>query len=202
LLKGCWAMFETDKPAAADAGNPRARRGAVKAVLLDRDGVINYERKDYVKSREEMDFIPGAADAIRRLNDAGYLVIIITNQSPIGRGIFDRRRLSEIHDFMRSHLEKSAGAHVDHIFFCPHRPDEGCGCRKPRPGMIFQAAELYQLDLSNTYFVGDSGTDRKAAEAAGCLFIMVGGSSGKVLGDAVDEIVGPEKIELNRTELN
>ncbi len=160
------------------------------AVLLDRDGVINVNRDDYVKCIEEFELIPGSADAIRRLNDAGFLVLIITNQSPIGRGIFDEERLQEINAFMRRCLEDVAGARIDHIFFCPHRPDGGCGCRKPRPGLFHRAAELYQLDLSETYFVGDADSDEKAAENAGCLFIRVErDGTGKTLADAAEEIL-------------
>ena len=143
-----------------------------KAIFLDRDGVINIERKDYVKSIKEFVLIDGIFEAIKSINDKGYLVIIITNQSVINRKIINEKDLEKIH----SHLLKQAkrqNVKIDGIYFCPHRPDENCECRKPKPGMILKAAQEFQIDLKKSVMIGDSDTDMKAAQQAGCDGILV-----------------------------
>lgn len=144
-------------------------------IILDRDGVINYDSTEYIKSPEEWKAIPGSLEAIAYLNRAGFHVVIATNQSGVGRGYFSVETLDAIHEKMMHELA-SVGGCIDGVFFCPHLPDAGCDCRKPKPGLLFQIQERFQCDLSKTYFIGDSHGDVKAAIAAGCtpLLVMTG----------------------------
>jgi D-glycero-D-manno-heptose 1,7-bisphosphate phosphatase len=141
-------------------------------IILDRDGVINYDSDDYIKSPEEWLPIPGSLDAIAQLNRAGYRVLIATNQSGIARGYYDLETLRLIHEKFLNELA-SVGGHIDEIFFCPHHPDDACLCRKPKPGMLKMIETKYAVDLSHTFFIGDSGADVQAARAAGCAPILV-----------------------------
>lgn len=132
-----------------------------KYILLDRDGVINIDSK-YVSSPDDWQAIPGSLEAIARLNNAGYEVVVITNQSGIARGMFPVATLDAIHDKMRMELDKYNGTILD-IFYCPHHPDENCQCRKPRPGMLLDFAKKYNADLSKVIMVGDRTKDAQAA---------------------------------------
>jgi len=143
-----------------------------KAVFLDRDGIINIERKDYVKSVEEFVLIDGIFDVIRSIKEKGYLVIIITNQSAINRKIINENDLQKIHDFLFKQAERQ-NVKIDGVYFCPHTPDENCKCRKPRPGMILKAAQEFQIDLKKSMMIGDSDKDIEAAQQAGCRGILV-----------------------------
>ncbi len=136
-----------------------------KMIILDRDGVINQDSDDHIKSVDEWIPIPGSLEAINRLKKAGYLVTVATNQSGIARGLFKQEVLQQIHDKMHRLLAKR-GASVDGIFYCPHGPKENCACRKPKPGLLFQIAKQFDIDLSETVFVGDSIGDIRAAEMA------------------------------------
>jgi histidinol-phosphate phosphatase family protein len=158
-----------------------------KALFLDRDGVINYNRNDYVKSWDEFVFIPTAKEAIQKINRSEFMLIIITNQSPIGRGIFTTEILDNIHKNMLQELAAS-GCVIDAIYYCPHKPDDGCTCRKPKPGLILRAAEDFGIDLSGSWMIGDSDGDVKAGEAAGCMTAKV--SDEVSLLDVVDSILG------------
>lgn len=142
------------------------------AIFIDRDGVINYNRNDYVKSWDDFKFIPGTKKAIKRINETDRLLILITNQSPIGRGIFTKVTLDNIHFKMLNELGK-AGAHIDAIYFCPHKPDDGCDCRKPKPGLILRAASDYNIDLKKSWMIGDSDSDLMAGRDAGCKTLKV-----------------------------
>ena len=148
---------------------------ARRAVFLDRDGTINVE-KSYLYRLEDWEWIPGAIDAIRNLNHAGYLVIVVTNQAGIARGMYgeeDVRRLHEQTDAVLAPL----GARIDAYYYCPHHPDFGariaCSCRKPSPGMILQASRDWDIDLSHSYIVGDKLADVEAGLAAGVTPILV-----------------------------
>ena len=141
-------------------------------VILDRDGVINQDSDDYIKSVDEWIPIPGSLEAIKRLKKAGYLVTVASNQSGIARGLFDKEVLLQIHDKM-NHLLAKRGTSVDGIFYCPHGPGDNCACRKPRPGLLFQIAKQFDFDLSVTPFVGDSMSDIKAAEMANARPVLV-----------------------------
>ena len=143
-----------------------------KAIFIDRDGVINVNRYDYVKSWDEFEYLPGAKDAIKLVNGTDRLLIVITNQSPIGRGIFTHETLNEIHKQLLKELSEH-GCHIDAIYYCPHHPDDGCDCRKPKPGLILRAAKDLNIDLSTSWMLGDSDSDMAAGRAAGCQVIKV-----------------------------
>lgn len=144
----------------------------MKLIILDRDGVINVDSALYIKSPAEWKPLPGSLEAIARLNQAGYKVVIATNQSGIGRGLFDMDTLNAMHEKMHKALAV-VGGRVDAIFYCPHTADEGCGCRKPQPGMFERIAKLYNQDLSGVPAIGDSLRDLQAASALGCAPILV-----------------------------
>ena len=139
----------------------------VKLIILDRDGTINEDRDDYVKSPDEWVPIPGALEAIARLNHAGWHTVVATNQSGIGRGLFDMATLNSMHLKMHQLLAKQGGR-IDAVFFCPHTPEDGCDCRKPLPGLFRQIGERYALDLTQVPVVGDVQRDLEAGSAAGC----------------------------------
>lgn len=141
-------------------------------VLIDRDGVINRNRNDYVKSWEEFEFLPGSLAALKSLAQQRAQVIVVTNQSVVGRGIISLDELEEIHARMRQEIERR-GAYIDAVFCCPHAPEEGCSCRKPQPGMLAEALELFEIDTQRCYVVGDSYNDLLAARALGLPFILV-----------------------------
>lgn len=143
-----------------------------RAVFLDRDGVICENRDDYVKSWDEVVFIPGAIAACAAITTAGYPLFIVTNQSSVGRGIVARRTLDEIHALMLNALE-AEGARVEEILVCPHAPSDACACRKPEPGLLLDAAKRHGIDLSGSWLIGDAVTDIQAAAAAGCSSVLV-----------------------------
>ena len=141
-------------------------------VLLDRDGVLNHDREDFVKSPGELVLIEGAAAAVRRLNEAGHPVVVCTNQSCVGRGIIDLAMLERIHADLRERLAR-AGAHLDHILFAPDPPHAASERRKPGPGMLREAMRRYNCTAPTTVMIGDSLHDLQAAAAAGCRRILV-----------------------------
>ncbi|MFN8487888.1 MAG: HAD family hydrolase [Caldilineaceae bacterium] len=143
-----------------------------QAFFLDRDGVINRERADYVKSWAEFEFLPGVLPALQRLALLNAPILVISNQSAIGRGLVTSETVNAIHQAAQAKIE-AAGGRIDGFFVCPHRPDEACACRKPKPDLLFQAAKLFNLDLGQCVFIGDTLTDFQAAEAAGCQSILV-----------------------------
>ena len=135
----------------------------MKLIILDRDGVINHDSDAYIKSPEEWHPIDGSLDAIARLNRAGYKVVVATNQSGIGRGYFDIETLNKIHKKMQSSL-KEFGGRIDAIFFCPHKPDDNCDCRKPKPGLLNSIGNRLSANLNDIPVVGDSARDLEAAK--------------------------------------
>jgi D-glycero-D-manno-heptose 1,7-bisphosphate phosphatase len=139
----------------------------LKTVFLDRDGVINMDSPDYIKCWAEFHFIAGSLDAIARLTRSGCSVIVITNQSVINRQMVALTALEAMHRQLRQAVSDGGGRITD-IFYCPHRPDEDCDCRKPKPGLIFAARDRYGIDLSRAVMVGDSVKDILAGQAAGC----------------------------------
>lgn len=153
-----------------------------KAVFLDRDGTIN-KYVGFLRDIDQFELIPGVAEAIKKINESGCLAIVITNQPVIARGEVTVERLDTIHQKMATELGKS-GAYIDAIYYCPHHPDKGfegevpelkvtCECRKPKPGLIFQAAKDFNIDLSQSYMIGDSSSDVQAGKAAGCKTILL-----------------------------
>ncbi|MHB1414180.1 MAG: D-glycero-alpha-D-manno-heptose-1,7-bisphosphate 7-phosphatase [Chloroflexota bacterium] len=144
----------------------------MQAVFLDRDGVINENRPDHVKVWDEFRFLPNAPEAVARLCRAGVKVFIITNQAVVNRGIVPRETVDAINELMRQELA-SRGAYIEAVAYCPHRPEEHCGCRKPEPGLLLELARRYDLDLRDTVLIGDALSDIEAGQAAGCRTILV-----------------------------
>ncbi len=138
-----------------------------QVIFLDRDGVINRDSPDYIKSWEEFEFLPGSLEAIRRLTRQGYHLIVITNQAIVNRGLATLDDLLDIHERLRSAVQKAGGL-IHDIRFCPHRPEENCDCRKPRPGMILQARERHAIDLARAIMIGDNAKDILCGRNAGC----------------------------------
>ena len=137
-----------------------------KLVILDRDGVINVDSDAFIKSPDEWVAIPGSLEAIARLNQAGYRVAIASNQSGIGRGLFDMAALNAMHEKM-NRVAAAVGGRIDAVFFCPHTQEDECECRKPKPGMLQQIVERFEIDPESTPVVGDSLRDLQAGAALG-----------------------------------
>jgi D-glycero-D-manno-heptose 1,7-bisphosphate phosphatase len=144
----------------------------VKLIVLDRDGVINFDSDHYIKSPAEWRPIPGSIDAIARLNQHGYRVAVATNQSGIGRGLFDMATFNAINDKMMEVVFRQGGR-IDALFFCPHTATEQCGCRKPRTGMLEEIAARFHVDMKTVPFVGDGLKDLQAAESVGAQPVLV-----------------------------
>lgn len=150
----------------------------MKLVILDRDGVINFDSDKFIKSPEEWKPIPGSLEAIARLNKNGYRVVVASNQSGVGRGLLDMATLNAIHAKMHKALSQFGG-HIDAVFYCPHAADSQCECRKPQPGMLKQIAERFHRDLKGVPAIGDSLRDLEAAIAVEALPILVETGKGK-----------------------
>ncbi|MES2998778.1 MAG: D-glycero-beta-D-manno-heptose 1,7-bisphosphate 7-phosphatase [Pseudomonadota bacterium] len=144
----------------------------MKLIILDRDGVINDESKDYIKSPDEWHPIPGSLQAIALLSQAGYTIAVATNQSGVGRGYYTEAVLAQIHQKMLDCL-KAKGGIIDKVFYCPHHPDDHCHCRKPDVGLFEQIAAAYSINLKNIVAIGDSLRDIQAAEKVACEPILV-----------------------------
>lgn len=139
---------------------------------MDRDGVINKDRPDYVKSWSEFEFLPGSLDALKILTLNGYRIIVVTNQSVINRGMVTEAGLQSIHEKMTGAVTSHGGS-IEAIYYCPHAPEDGCDCRKPAPGLIYRAQADYGLDLSDTCMIGDSLKDILCAQSAGCGSVIL-----------------------------
>lgn len=139
----------------------------MKTVILDRDGVINYDSPEYIKSPAEWQPIPGSLEAIARLNQAGWRVLVATNQSGVARGLYSMQTLNAIHKKFHLLLAQQGG-YVDAIFICPHGPDDNCSCRKPKAGLFYSALQRFELTAERTHAVGDSLRDLEAAATAQC----------------------------------
>src|SRR6476659_3608933 len=143
-----------------------------RLIVLDRDGVINHDSEQFIKSPDEWRPIPGSLEAIARLNQAGYRVVVATNQSGVGRGLFGMTTLTDIHDKMCKSLHQ-AGGRIDAVFYCPHAADSNCDCRKPKPGMLVEIGQRFAVDLTGVPCVGDGERDLQAAAAVGAQPILV-----------------------------
>lgn len=174
-----------------------------KAIFLDRDGTINVY-KDFITNIADFELIDGVAEAIKKINESGYLAIVITNQPVIARGEVSLEELEEIHNKMETLLGEK-GAYVDDIFYCPHHPDIGfagerpeykivCECRKPKPGLMIKAQEKYNIDLSQSFMIGDGENDIQAGRAAGCRTILIGQDHNNM----ADLIVGDLRIAIDK----
>ncbi|WP_020409166.1 D-glycero-beta-D-manno-heptose 1,7-bisphosphate 7-phosphatase [Hahella ganghwensis] len=149
-----------------------------KLIILDRDGVINQDSDDYVKSLDEWHPIPGSIEAIARLTKAGFLVAVATNQSGVARGYFTEQTLHDMNKKMLDLVEEAGGS-IDAIAYCPHGPEDHCDCRKPAPGLIYQIEEKLHHKAQGAFFVGDSLRDLEAAREAGCYPILVASGKGQ-----------------------
>ena len=142
------------------------------AIFLDRDGVINENRPDHVKSWQEFCFLPGALDALRALTRLGVPIVIVTNQAAIGRQLVTHETVETIHQHMHAAIRQVGGA-ITTVLYCPHRPEEHCACRKPAPGLLFEAAQRLQVDLARSVLVGDAESDIQAGQRAQCQTVLV-----------------------------
>jgi D-glycero-D-manno-heptose 1,7-bisphosphate phosphatase len=162
---------------------------AVKLVILGRDGILNQFRESHVTAPDEWQAVPGALEAVARLNHAGWRVVVATNQSGIGRGMIDMAAINAVHAHMNQQL-MAQGGRVDAVFFCPHTPEEGCDCRKPRPGLLLDIGHRYGLDLVNVPMVGDTLRDLLAAQQAGCpAHLVLSGRAAKLSPEQVQELL-------------
>lgn len=157
-----------------------------KAVFLDRDGVINKERSDYVKTVDELVILNDIASPIKKLRENGFLIVIITNQSAINRGLTTHQHVENIHSTIQRYLKKN-GTQIDAFYYCPHRPDEYCDCRKPKPGLLNKAINDLKIDIKSSWMIGDRDSDIEAARVTGCKSIKITSNSG--LNSAVQSIL-------------
>lgn len=189
-------FYETEKDIKEGRVRARNLKNKQKAVFLDRDGTIN-KYVGFLTKPEQFALLPGVAEAIKKINKSGNLAIVVTNQPVIARGDCTWEELKEIHDKMETELGMN-GAFVDAIYICPHHPDKGfegerpeykrnCDCRKPNPGMIFQAAKDFNIDLSQSIMIGDSERDWEAGKSAGCKAIIVEKNTSNSLSEAIKE---------------
>ena len=158
----------------------------MRLVILDRDGVINEDRDNFIKTPDEWIPIPRSLEAIARLHRAGYQIVVITNQSGISRGLFDQSDLNRIHVRMMDYVRRHGGR-VEAIFFCPHGPEDDCACRKPRPGMFVQLADRLKSSIDGIPAVGDSLRDLEAARDAGACPVLVRTGKGKATAKALQD---------------
>jgi D-glycero-D-manno-heptose 1,7-bisphosphate phosphatase len=172
-------------------GSPTSRVSttidAVRLLILDRDGVINHDSETFIKSPEEWIPIPGSLEAIARASRSGYHVVVISNQSGLARGLFDIGQLNRIHARMVGEIERVGGT-IGAIFFCPHGPDDGCECRKPRAGLLIDLGRRLGVDLKNATVVGDRESDMAAANAVGAHKIIVRTGHGMRAITAMDDL--------------
>lgn len=162
-------------------------------VFLDRDGVINHDSDAYIKHPDEFHFISKSPDAIALLTAEGFQVILVTNQSAVGRGMISDRILDAIFKKMTQGVEQ-AGGRINDIFFCPHAPDQGCDCRKPKPGMILRAVDRHGIDLKKAVMVGDSAKDIECGKNAGCAvtILVKTGNGEKALAALKEKGIAPD----------
>jgi len=158
-------------------------------LILDRDGVINHDSDDYIKSPEEWLPLPGSLEAIAIANRAGFHVIVVTNQSGLARGYFDINTLNAIHKKMNQKIAR-LGGRIEAIFFCPHAPDEGCDCRKPKPGMLNEIRDRLNISLEKVWFVGDTFADIQAARSADAVPVLVRTGKGEKTLAADNDLTG------------
>jgi D-glycero-D-manno-heptose 1,7-bisphosphate phosphatase len=154
------------------ASEPVPHTRQAKLIILDRDGVINYDSDQFIKSPEEWRPIPGSLEAIARLNHAGFRVVVATNQSGLGRGLFDMATMVAVNEKLHKALAH-VGGRIDAVFYCPHAADSGCECRKPKPGLLMEIGQRLGVDLTGVPCVGDSLRDLQAAQAVGAQPILV-----------------------------
>ena len=167
-----------------------------KSIFLDRDGVINKKLEgDYVKTLEEFEILPGVKEALKEFKNLGYLIIVVTNQQGIGKGLMTEEDLKKIHEYMVKELE-----YIDDIFYCPHL--EGtCDCRKPRPGMLLKAQEKWNIDFSKSWMIGDSDSDILCGKSVGCKTIKIGEDKNKLADFCCNSLIDCVEIIKNFEKL-
>lgn len=167
-----------------------------KFVLLDRDGIIfKYRRDQYVNTTADIEYIDDALNSLKKLTDSGFKIIVISNQAGVGKGLMSLENLEAITIKLLSDV-KTAGSKIEEIYYCIHKTDENCECRKPKPGLIYKAAEKYNINLSKTFLVGDNESDIEAGKNAGCKTILV--LTGNASLKSFDELkTKPDFIEEN-----
>jgi len=163
-----------------------------KAIFLDRDGVINKNKNDYVKNISELEIFPNISELIKKLRSFGFMIVVITNQSAINRKLTSYENIHKIHEAIQNHLKKN-NTHIDSFYFCPHKPEENCICRKPKPGLIIQASKEQKINLKLSWMIGDNDSDVLAGDLAGCRSIKIHSNFG--LHDAVNMIEKSIKYE-------
>jgi D-glycero-D-manno-heptose 1,7-bisphosphate phosphatase len=159
----------------------------MKLIILDRDGVINEDSDEYIKSVDEFIPLPGSLEAIARLKKAGYTIAVATNQSGIARGYFDEATLAAMHDKL-AHLLDEQGGEIDYIAYCPHGPDDKCDCRKPLPGLLKEISTHFNTELTNVPIIGDSLRDLQSARSVGACPILVKTGKGEHTLENADQI--------------
>ncbi|HWK52866.1 MAG TPA: D-glycero-beta-D-manno-heptose 1,7-bisphosphate 7-phosphatase [Hyphomicrobiales bacterium] len=168
---------------------------ASRLVILDRDGVINEDSDDYIRSIDDWRPIPGSIEAIAQLSRAGFKVAVATNQSGIGRGYFDEYALAQMHELMHT-LVEAAGGRIDALAYCPHLPTDDCTCRKPRPGLLDQLSEALQLPLAGAWLVGDTAKDMEVALSRQCRPILVLSGKGARTAATLDDFLRQHCVVL------
>ena len=159
----------------------------MKLIILDRDGVINQDSDEFIKSVDEFIPLPGSLEAIARLKKAGYTIAVATNQSGIARGYYDEATLAAMHDKL-AHLLDKQGGEIDYIAYCPHGPDDDCACRKPHPGLLNEISKHFNVELTNVPIIGDSLRDIQAARSVGAYPILVKTGKGERTLENTDQI--------------
>jgi D-glycero-D-manno-heptose 1,7-bisphosphate phosphatase len=154
------------------ASEPAPHTRQAKLIILDRDGVINYDSDKFIKSPDEWRPIPGSLEAIARLNHAGFRVVVATNQSGLGRGLFDMAAMIAVNEKLNKAVAQ-VGGRIDAVFYCPHAADSDCDCRKPKPGLLVEIGQRFGVDLTGVPCIGDSLRDLQAAQAVGAQPILV-----------------------------
>ena len=143
-----------------------------KAIFLDRDGVINKNKDDYVKNISELEIFPFISESIKKLQSVGFKIIVITNQSAINRGLITKKHLNEIHEKIQSFLIQH-NTKIDYFYYCPHTPTENCYCRKPKTGLLLKAIDDFSIDVNNSWFIGDRDSDIQAGQSVGCKTLKI-----------------------------
>jgi histidinol-phosphate phosphatase family protein len=143
-----------------------------KSVFLDRDGVLNKNKDDYVKHISELEIFPFISESIKKLQSVGFKIIVITNQSAINRGLMTEKHLNEIHAKIQSFLIQH-NTKIDYFYYCPHTPTENCSCRKPKAGLLLKAIDDFSIDVNNSWFIGDRDSDIQAGQSVGCKTLKI-----------------------------
>ena len=172
----------------------------MQAIFLDRDGVICENRSNHVKSWQEFRFLPEVKSSILALSQLGLPIIVVTNQAIVGRGVVTASIVDEIHQRMIAEITASGGR-IDRVIYCPHRPEDNCYCRKPKPGMLLQVAQDMNIDLPRSYFIGDAATDLMAAQQVGCrAFLVMTGRGFQQLEPALQAMSGQFSVARDLKE--